>query len=282
MRLVRVGEEGREKPGIVDENDELRDASSIVEDWAGDALSGESLRRVRAADLSRLPRFSPTTRLGPCVGGTRHFLAVGLNYADHAHEVKVAPPSEPVIFNKAASSIAGPADPIVLPKGTRRVDWEAELAIVIGEPAYRIAPDDAVGVIAGFCVCNDVSERSWQLEGTGQWVKGKSAPSFGPLGPWLVTPDEVTELDRLRVWLELNGERMQESSTGQMIFGPTYLVAYVSRFMRLEPGDVITTGTPAGVGMGRTPPRFLSPGDRVRLGIDSLGVQVHPVVAGIE
>lgn len=279
MKLVRAGAAGQERPCVVDDRGVLRDVSSLVPDWRGSALGRESLEAVRRADWSRLPAIASDARIGACVAGTGHFLAIGLNYRDHAREVNMPVPVEPVVFSKASSSICGPNDPIVLPPGSTRTDWEAELAIVIGREAYRLPENAACEAIAGYCVCNDLSERAWQLEGTGQWIKGKSAPSFGPLGPWLVTPDEIEDVLQLRVWLEIDGQRIQDSSTREMVFSPTQIVAYLSRFMRLEPGDVITTGTPPGVGMGLKPPRFLAAGERVRLGVDGVGVQDHLVVA---
>jgi 2,4-diketo-3-deoxy-L-fuconate hydrolase len=280
VKLFRFGSPGRERPGVFDAQGIARDISSLCGDLAGAALGRASLERLRRADLQSLPRVAPTERLGPCVGGTRNFIAVGLNYADHAAETGAAVPKEPVLFNKAPSCISGPNDPLVIPRGSQKTDWEVELAVVIGEHASYVDEAAAADVIAGYCVCHDVSERTYQLEGTGQWMKGKGCPSFGPLGPWLVTPDEVPNVQSLSMWLDVNGERMQTGSTATMIFGVHFLVAYISRFMALEPGDVITTGTPPGVGMGKKPqPRFLAPGDVVRLGIESLGEQQQTCVA---
>jgi 2-keto-4-pentenoate hydratase/2-oxohepta-3-ene-1,7-dioic acid hydratase in catechol pathway len=221
-----------------------------------------------------------TERLGPCVGGTRNFIAVGLNYADHAAESGMPVPKEPVLFNKAPSCIVGPNDSIVIPRGSRKTDWEVELAVVIGEHASYVSESEAGAVIAGYCVCNDVSERGYQLEGTGQWTKGKGCPTFGPVGPWLVTPDEIGNPQALSMWLDVNGERMQTGSTATMVFGVHYLVSYISNFMALQPGDIITTGTPPGVGMGKKPePRYLSAGDTIRLGIEKLGEQQQSCIA---
>lgn len=279
MKLFRFGMPGHERPGAFDAHGIARDISSLCDDLSGAALSRTNLGRIARADLQSLPRVSPTERLGPCISGTRNFIAVGLNYADHAAETGAAVPSEPVLFNKAPSCIVGPNDQIVIPRDSRKTDWEVELAIVIGERASYVTEADAPSVIAGYCVCHDVSERSFQLEGTGQWTKGKGCPTFGPLGPWLVTPDEAGDVQSLGMWLDVNGERMQAGSTKTMVFGVTFLVAYISRFMELEPGDVITTGTPPGVGMGKKPPRYLAPGDTVRLGIEKLGEQQQTCVA---
>jgi len=269
---------GYERPGVIDSQGVPRDIASLGVDLWGAALSRASLQRIRDADLRTLPRVSATERLGPCVGGTRNFIAVGLNYADHAAESGMPVPKEPVLFNKAPSCIVGPNDSVIIPRGSRKTDWEVELAVVIGEHASYVSESEAPAVIAGYCVCNDVSERSWQLEGTGQWTKGKGCPTFGPVGPWLVTPDEVGDPQSLGMWLDVNGERMQTGATSTMVFGVYHLVSYISRFMALEPGDIITTGTPPGVGMGKKPSRYLSAGDTVRLGIDKLGEQQQKVV----
>lgn len=280
MKLFRFGAMGRERPGVIDAQGVARDISSLCDDLAGTELSRASLERIRGADLQSLPRVPATERLGLCVGGTRNFIAVGLNYADHAAESGMAVPKEPVLFNKAPSCIVGPNDPIVIPRGSRKTDWEVELAVVIGEHASYVSESEAPAVIAGYCVCNDVSERTYQLEGTGQWTKGKGCPTFGPVGPWLVTPEEVGNPQSLSMWLDVNGERMQTGSTSTMVYGVHYLVSYISNFMALEPGDIITTGTPPGVGMGKKPePRYLSAGDVVRLGIEKLGEQRQSCVA---
>ncbi|MDZ4753252.1 MAG: fumarylacetoacetate hydrolase family protein [Phycisphaerae bacterium] len=278
MKLVRYGEPGRERPGVVDASGGIRDISSIVSDLAGEGLSRASLRRILDSDATKFPRVEGV-RLGPPVGNVRHFIAVGLNYADHAAEAGAAIPSEPILFNKAPSCIVGPNDGIVIPRGSFKTDWEVELAVVIGEAASYVSEQDAPGIIAGYTVCHDVSERSFQLDRGGQWMKGKGCPTFGPLGPWLVTPDEAGDVQDLSMWLEVNGERMQTGSTSKMIFSVPFLVSYISTYMRLEAGDVITTGTPPGVGMGRKPPRYLRPGDRVSLGIDRLGSQSQSVTA---
>jgi 2-keto-4-pentenoate hydratase/2-oxohepta-3-ene-1,7-dioic acid hydratase in catechol pathway len=279
MKLFRFGTPGRERPGVIDPEGIARDISSIYDDLSATALSPTRLGTLRNVDLTSLPRVPASERIGSCVGGTRNFIAVGLNYADHAAESGAAVPSEPILFNKAPSCIVGPNDNIELPRGSRKTDWEVELAVVIGEHASYLNESDARAVIAGYCVCHDVSERTFQLEGTGQWMKGKGCPSFGPVGPWLVTPDEIDDVQRLSMWLDVNGEPMQRGSTATMIFGVHFLVSYISQFMALQPGDIITTGTPPGVGMGRKPPRYLKIGDKIALGIVGLGEQHQKVVA---
>jgi len=279
MKLVRYGNPGAEKPGIVDAEGTIRDLSGIVPDLAGKALTKASLARIAAVDPKTLPAVPAGTRLGPCVGNVRNFIAVGLNYADHAAETNSPIPSEPILFNKAPSCIVGPNDDIVVPRGSEKTDWEVELAVVIGEEASYVEEKDALNYVAGYCVCNDVSERAYQLERGGQWAKGKGCPTFGPLGPWLVTKDEIPDPQNLSMWLDVNGERMQDGSTKTMIFSVPYLVSYISQFMKLEPGDVITTGTPPGVGMGMKPPRFLKGGEVVELGIEGLGTQRQQVRA---
>ena len=279
MKLVRHGEIGDEKPGLIDRDGELRDLSGVLRDLCGPALAPAALDRLRLIDPETLPMLPPETRLGSCVGGTRNFIAVGLNYADHAEETGAPIPSEPIIFNKAPSCLSGPNDPVILPKGSAKTDWEVELAVVIGTRASYVHANEALNYVAGICVCNDLSEREYQFDRGGTWTKGKGCPTFGPLGPWLVTLDEVPDLKRLNLWLDVNGERMQSGSTGTMIFDVPQIVAYLSHFMMLEPGDVITTGTPPGVGLGRKPPRYLQSGDVVTLGIDGLGEQRQEVVA---
>jgi 2-keto-4-pentenoate hydratase/2-oxohepta-3-ene-1,7-dioic acid hydratase in catechol pathway len=278
MKLVRFGRAGREKPGLVDSAGKIRDISEHVPDLSGAALSRKGLAKLSRLKHEKLPLVRGRPRLGPCVGRVGNFIAVGLNYADHAAETGAAIPKEPILFNKAPSCIVGPNDDVMLPKGSVKTDWEVELAIVIGESASYVPESEAMDVIAGFCICNDVSERAYQIEGTGQWMKGKGCPTFGPLGPWLVTPDEVRNIQKLGMWLEVNGRRMQTGSTATMIFGVKFLVHYISTFMRLEPGDVITTGTPPGVGLGKNPPVFLKSGDIMRLGIEGLGEQKQLVV----
>lgn len=279
MKLVRFGPEGQEKPGLVGPDGTIRDLSGRVRDIDGAALSSGKLEELRAIDPASLPAAPAGARLGPCVGSVRHFLAVGLNYADHAKETGSPIPEEPILFSKAPSSICGPNDETIMPKASLKLDWEVEIAIVIGERASYVHANNALDYVAGYCVCNDVSERHFQLERGGQWMKGKGAPTFGPLGPWLVTKDEIPDVQNLSMWLDVNGEAMQRGSTRTMIFDCAQLVSYISHFMVLEPGDVITTGTPPGVGLGMKPPRFLKPGDVVTLSIEGLGEQRQTIVA---
>jgi 2-keto-4-pentenoate hydratase/2-oxohepta-3-ene-1,7-dioic acid hydratase in catechol pathway len=279
MKLVRFGEPGREKPGLVDAGGTIRDLSGVIPDISGQALVAGALQKLKSLDTGSLPAAPAGARLGACVGNVRNFIAIGLNYADHAAETGAPIPAEPIVFNKAPSCIVGPNDDVVLPRGSQKTDWEVELAIVIGERASYVGANEALDYVAGFCVCNDVSEREYQLERGGTWTKGKGCPTFGPLGPWLVTTDEVKDVQNLSMWLDVNGERMQRGSTNTMIFNVAKIVSYVSHFMILEPGDVITTGTPPGVGMGMKPQRYLKAGDVVTLGIEGLGEQRQRVVA---
>ena len=279
MKLLRFGASGNEKPGLLDASGTIRDLSNVVEDIAGDALLPESLARLQALDSRTLPAVKGQPRLGPCVGGVGKLLCIGLNYSDHAAESGMALPVEPILFMKATSCISGPDDYIVLPRGSQKTDWEVELAVVIGRPAKYVAEDRALDHVAGYCVANDLSERAFQLEGTGQWVKGKSADTFGPIGPWLVTRDEIADWSTLDMWLEVDGHRFQNGSTRTMVFGVPFLVSYVSRFMSLQSGDVILTGTPPGVGLGQKPPTYLRAGQEVRLGINGLGEQRQRVIA---
>lgn len=277
MKLVRFGATGEEKPGLVDANGVVRDLSGLLVDIGGDALSPASLTRLRGIEPASLPAAPAGVRLGPCVARPGHFIAVGLNYADHAEESGMAIPTEPVLFSKAPNCIVGPNDDIIQPKGSTKLDWEVELGIVIGTRARYVEEPQAGAHIAGFCLCNDVSERAFQLEQGGQWIKGKSCETFGPLGPWLVTPDEV-EVQNLAMWLDVNGEKRQRGSTRTMIFNVNVLVSYISQFMVLEVGDVIITGTPPGVGLGMKPPVYLNAGDVITLGIEGLGEQRQKVV----
>jgi len=279
MKLVRYGAEGREKPGLVDEDGRVRDLSEIVDDIDGLALSPKMLARIARARPSKLPLVRGRPRLGSCIARSVNFIGIGLNYTDHAAEIGMDLPKEPVFFQKASNCICGATDPIIIPKEADKVDWEAEVGVVIGTRASYVSERAAMDHVAGFCLANDVSERGFQLDRGGTWTKGKSAPSFGPLGPWLVTPDEIAKPQKLALWLDVNGERLQTGSTASMVFTMKALVAYVSRFMVLEPGDVIITGTPAGVGQGMNPKRFLKPGDMVTMGADGLGEQTHEVVA---
>ncbi len=278
MKLVRFGPAGQEKPGLVDASGQIRDLSGHVPDIAGNVLSAQSLARLRGIDPASLPAASAGARIGPCVGKVGHFIAVGLNYADHAAEAGLPIPAEPILFNKAPSCIVGPNDDTIMPKAAKKVDWEVELAIVIGERASYVHANNALDYVAGYCICNDVSEREFQIERGGTWMKGKGCPTFGPLGPWLVTADEIRDVQNLSMWLDVNGQRMQTGSTRTMIFDCAQIVSYTSHFMILEPGDVITTGTPPGVGLGMKPPRYLEAGDVVTLSIEGLGEQRQKVV----
>lgn len=280
MKLLRFGPAGAERPGLLDQTGTIRDLSSVIADLSGEALGSASLRRIAAIDPASLPAVQGPVRIGPCVGHVGHFIAVGLNYVDHAHETNSPIPAEPILFNKAVSCLVGPDDDIVLPRGSTKTDWDVEIAIVIGEAAYDVAQETALDAVAGYCICHDVSEREYQIERGGQWMKGKSSPTFGPLGPWLVTKDEIDNVQDLGLWLDVDGERMQTGSTKTMIFGCAELVSYISRYMALQPGDVITTGTPPGVGLAKKPPRFLRDGQTVTLGIDGLGKQTQHVRAG--
>ncbi len=278
MKLFRHGAKGVERPGILDPGGVRRDLGDVIRDLEGDALGPETLERLRRLDLSQLPVVADDVRLGACVARVGNFVAVGLNYVDHALESGFAPPAEPVLFNKAPSSIGGPDDDVAMPPGSEKLDWEVELAVVIGRPAYRVDAREAPAVIAGFAVCNDLSERSFQLDRGGQWTKGKSAPGFGPLGPFLVTADEIADAGSLRLWLDVNGVRRQDATTADMIFNVNALIAYISQFMALEPGDVIATGTPPGVGLGMKPPQYLKRGDVIELGVEGLGRQRQRII----
>lgn len=273
MKLLRFGAKGAEKPGLLDASGQIRDLSGVVDDIAGEVLLPEGLARLAAIDPASLPAVAGSPRIGPCVGRVGKFLCIGLNYSDHAAESGLPVPAEPVLFMKATSAIVGPYDDLEIPRGSEKTDWEVELAVIIGKPAKYVSLDDALGHVAGYCVAHDVSERAFQIESTGQWVKGKSADTFGPIGPWLVTADEVPDPQALPLWLEVNGHRYQNGNTSTMVFGVAQLVSYVSRFMSLQPGDVISTGTPPGVGLGLKPPVYLKAGDVVRLGVDGLGEQ---------
>jgi len=279
MKLLRYGPSGQEKPGILDAAGRIRDLSAHVADLAGDVLSDAGLARLRALDPAALPLVSGEPRIGACVGHVGKFIGIGLNYADHAAEAGMPVPKEPVVFGKWTSSICGPNDGIDIPKGSVKTDWEVELGVVIGSKARYVALDQALSHVAGYCVINDVSEREYQIERSGTWDKGKGCDTFGPVGPWLVTADEVADPQKLSMWLEVNGKRFQDGSTKTMIFNVAFLVHYISQFATLYPGDIISTGTPPGVGMGQKPPLYLKPGDVVRLGIDGLGEQQQTVYA---
>lgn len=279
MKIVRYGPKGAEKPGLIDKAGKVRDLSGEVGDFHPHLMTFELIERLRRLDAEKLPTVAGSPRLGSPLARTGHFIAVGLNYADHAAESNMPIPAEPVLFSKAPSSVCGPNDDVIIPKGSKKLDWEVELAFVIGKRASYVSEGDALSHVLGYMVCNDVSERFWQLEGTGQWIKGKSAETFGPLGPWFVTADEVGDPQQLDMWLDVNGTRMQTGNTSTMIFSVAELVSFISGKMVLEPGDVITTGTPPGVGQGKKPqPVFLKAGDVMELGVEKLGTQKQSVI----
>jgi len=273
MKLLRFGERGRERPGLLDADGQIRDLSSIVGEIADDALTPDGLAALRALDPQRLPLVEGQPRIGACVGQVGKFICIGLNYSDHAAETGATVPVEPVVFGKWTSAICGPDDDIEIPRGSHKTDWEVELGVVIGRGGRYIDEADALAHVAGYCVINDVSERTFQLEGTGTWDKGKGCDTFGPIGPWLVTADEIPDPHNLRLWLEVDGHRYQDGSTATMVFRVPFLISYLSRFMSLQPGDVISTGTPPGVGLGQKPPVYLRAGQTMRLGITGLGEQ---------
>jgi 2-keto-4-pentenoate hydratase/2-oxohepta-3-ene-1,7-dioic acid hydratase in catechol pathway len=279
MKLLRYGPVGHEKPGLLDAEGTIRDLSGVIPDVAGAVLSPQGLDRLRAIDPATLPRVDGEPRIGPCVGQVGKFVCIGLNYSDHAAESGMKVPPEPIVFMKATSAICGPNDGIEIPRGSEKTDWEVELGIVIGTTAKYVDEATALDHVAGYCVVNDVSERAFQAERSGQWTKGKSADTFGPIGPWLVTRDEISDPQNLSMWLDVDGRRCQDGSTRTMVYGAAFVVSYLSQFMSLQPGDIIATGTPPGVGMGMKPPVFLRPGNRVRLGIEGLGTQEQLVRA---
>lgn len=278
MKLLRYGPAGQEKPGLLDAEGRIRDLSGAVPDIAGDALTPAGIARLKGIDPSSLPVVAGNPRLGPCVGSVGKFICIGLNYSDHAAESGLAVPPEPVIFMKPTSAIVGPNDDVEIPRGSEKTDWEVELGVVIGKAAKYITEAEAYDHIAGYCVVNDVSERAFQIERSGQWVKGKGHDTFGPIGPWLVTRDEVPDPQDLHMWLEVDGHRYQDGSTKTMVYQVPFLVSYLSQFMSLQPGDIITTGTPPGVGMGQKPPKYLKAGQTIRLGIEKLGEQAQKTV----
>jgi len=280
MKLMRVGQPGQEKPAILDAEGKVRDLSAHVKDIGGDAISPEGLKKIAAIDLATLSVLSEE-RIGACVAGTGKFICIGLNFSDHAAETGATVPPEPVIFMKATSAIVGPNDNVTIPRGSEKTDWEVELGVVIGKTAKYVSEADALDYVAGYCVSHDVSERAFQTERAGQWTKGKSCDTFGPIGPWLVTKDEITDPQNLGMWLKVNGQTMQDGSSKTMVYGVAHVVSYLSQFMSLHPGDVISTGTPPGVGMGQKPPRYLKAGDVVELGIEGLGSQKQTFVADI-
>ncbi len=280
MKLMRVGPLGQEKPALLDKDGKVRDLSAHINDIGGAAISPEGLARIAAIDPSSLPEIA-AERIGACVAGTGKFICIGLNYSDHAAETGATVPPEPVIFMKATSALAGPNDDVLIPRGSEKTDWEVELGVIIGKTAKYVSEAEALDYVAGYCVSHDVSERAFQTERAGQWTKGKSCDTFGPIGPWLVTKDEIADPQNLGMWLKVNGETMQNGSSKTMVYGIAHLVSYLSQFMSLHPGDVISTGTPPGVGMGMKPPRYLKPGDIVELGIDGLGLQKQTFKADV-
>lgn len=283
MKFLRYGPSGQEKPGLLDDQGQIRDLSAVIPDLAGSSLLPDTIDRLKALDINSLPIVpgvpQQDLRIGPCVGQIGKFICIGLNYADHAAETGATVPPEPVVFNKWTSAIVGPDDDVKIPRGSVKTDWEVELGVVIGKGGSYIDEADALSHVAGFCVINDVSEREYQLERAGTWDKGKGCDTFGPLGPWLVTPDEVGNFDDLKMWLDVDGHRYQNGSTKTMVYKVPFLISYLSRFMSLQPGDVISTGTPPGVGMGQKPPKFLKGGEVMSLGIERLGVQTQRVIA---
>lgn len=279
MKLLRFGNKGAEKPAVLHTDGTIRDVSSLIADFKPETISPALLRILRDADLVTLPEVPAGVRIGAPLARTGHFIAIGLNYADHAAETNMPIPDEPVVFSKAPSSLSGPNDDVMLPKGSVKGDWEVELAVIIGERCDYVPEENALSKVFGYAICNDVSEREYQAERGGQWIKGKSAPTFGPLGPWIVTPDEIAYVQKLDMFLEVNGQRMQTGNTRTMIFSVAHIISYLSQFMVLEPGDIITTGTPPGVGLGMKPPVFLKAGDEMRLGIAGLGEQNQKVTS---
>ncbi|NYJ12167.1 2-keto-4-pentenoate hydratase/2-oxohepta-3-ene-1,7-dioic acid hydratase in catechol pathway [Rhizobium leguminosarum] len=279
MKLMRVGQAGNEKPALLDADGKIRDLSGHVADIGGEVITPAGLAKIAAIDPKSLPELEPGRRIGACVAGTGKFICIGLNYSDHAAETGATVPPEPIIFMKATSAIVGPNDDVIIPRGSEKTDWEVELGVVIGKTAKYVTEAEALDYVAGYCVSNDVSERAFQTERSGQWTKGKSCDTFGPIGPWLVTKDEIPEPQNLGMWLTVNGQKMQNGSSKTMVYGVAFLVSYLSQFMSLHPGDVISTGTPPGVGMGLKPPRYLKAGDVVELGIEGLGTQKQTFVA---
>ena len=279
MKLLRVGDKGKEIPAIVDNENNYRDLSSLVDDLKPSTLNFEILKKIKNSDISKLPIVSKDQRIGSCVNKPGKFIAIGLNYSDHAKETGAKTPAEPIVFMKASSSICGPNDEIEIPKGSNKLDWEVELAFVVGKDTKNISEKDAPDHILGYCIVNDVSEREWQIEKLGQWVKGKSGDTFGPTGPYLVTKEAIDDINNLNLTTEVNGKKMQSGNTKNMIFNTNFILSYLSKFMSLQPGDLVTTGTPAGVGMGMNPQVFLKPGDNIKIAIDNLGTQTSKIVS---
>jgi len=279
MKLLRYSEGNTIKPGILDKENMIKDVSSIINDWNSETINNNNLNNVKESNIQSLPLVNSEVSLAPCIGNVGKFICIGLNYSDHAAETNMEIPKEPIIFMKATSAICGPNDDIIIPKNSVKSDWEVELGVVIGKEAKYINEKQSQDHIAGYCVVNDISEREFQIEHFGQWVKGKSCDTFGPIGPYLVTKDEVQDPQNLKMWLDVNGKRMQDGSTSTMIYGVNFLVSYLSQFMSLQPGDIISTGTPAGVGMGQKPPLYLKPGDIMELGIEGLGAQFQKTIS---
>mgnify|MGYP001380451603 FL=1 len=277
MKLLRCGNKNNEKPAVLDKNGKIRDLSSKISDFNPETLNFENLAKLQKIDLETLPEISNTTRIGSCITNPGKFIAIGLNYSDHAAETGAKIPSEPIVFMKATSCINGPNDDVIIPNNSKKTDWEVEIAFVIGKETKYISEKDSPNHILGYCIVNDISEREWQIEKMGQWVKGKSADTFGPMGPYLVTKDEIPDVQKLNLSLDLNGQRMQTGNTNKMIFKINFILSYLSNFMSLQPGDIVTTGTPPGVGMGKKPPTYLKPGDEMSLSIDCLGKQHQKV-----
>jgi len=278
MKLLRFGDKGKEKPAVLDKNNNIRDISSHIKDLNPNYLNFETFSKLNNLDLTKLPEITNSVRIGACVNKPGKFVAIGLNYSDHAKETGSKTPSEPIVFMKATSSISGPNDDIIMPKNSKKLDWEVELAFVVGKETKNISEKEAPNHILGYCIVNDISEREWQIEKMGQWVKGKSGDTFGPTGPYLVTKDEILDINNLNLSLDVNEKKMQAGNTKNMIFNTNFLLSYLSKFMSLQPGDIVTTGTPAGVGMGMKPPVFLKPGDKIKLSIDNLGEQNSKVI----
>jgi len=279
MKLLRYRDENLIKPGILDGAGKIRDVSLIINDWTGATINEDTIKRVKENNLNNLPVVNNSVSLAPCVGEVGKIICIGLNYSDHAAETGMKVPKEPIIFMKATSAICGPNDDIIIPKNSKKSDWEVELGVIIGKKAKYISENESEKYIAGYCIVNDLSEREFQIEHLGQWVKGKSCDTFGPIGPYLVTRDEVSNPQNLKMWLDVNDKKMQDGSTSTMVYKVNFLISYLSQFMSLQPGDIISTGTPAGVGMGMKPPVYLKPGDRMKLGIEGLGVQNQKTVA---
>ncbi len=281
MKLLRYGPAGKEKPGLLDSEGHVRDLSGKTVDFAGEGVSLEALKAIRSLDPASLPVVADPGRVGPCLASASNFYCIGLNYTKHAIETGLAIPTEPILFSKASSALSGPYDPVIIPRGAEKADWDVELGVVIGRAALYVSEAEALDYVAGYCVVNDVSERTFQFDRGGQWIKGKSAPSFGPTGPWLVTADEVADPQALDLSLRLNGKLVQDSNTADMIFSVAEIIAHMSQFMRLMPGDIIATGTPSGVGTGMKPPRFLRPGDVMELTVEGLGTQRQQAIAAV-